>query len=197
MQKPESHHLIFTVILYIKHRRKKWISTQVVSYPQFKKLKLSRIGRVQRLVHGSFNKTEQRRCLCYHNCLVKLASFKKGFTISSSVSHLYVAGFLFAVICWPFPALQRMIQHNTSTKCQGYTTDLIVCYWHHTSLCILVIQSNTVPTVNWKKKNTTHKENQSNSTGKKRWRELDREKQTFFTEKKWLLFYFQWSSKKR
>lgn len=157
---------------------------------------------VQRLLYGSFSKTEQHRCLCYHISLVKSVSFKKGFAISSSVSHQSCFSFsVCCVICWPFPALQRTIQHNISTKCQGYTTDLIVCYWHHTSLSILVIQSNTVPNVNWREKKkkkktnkqtTTHhhtqrKENRSDSTGTEIWRELDKEEQTFFTEEERLL----------
>lgn len=79
---------------------------------------------------------------------------KKGFAISYSNSVFYDPVFLFVVSFADHFLLftDQTTQHIISTKCQGYTTDLIACHWHYTSLCILVIQSNTVPNVNRKKK---------------------------------------------
>lgn len=88
--------------------------------------------------------------LLYFSVKGKLASLK-GFAISSSMSALDVSVFLFAVLFDYFLLFtDQTTQHNTSTKCQGYTTDLTACHWHHTSFCIPVIQSNTVPNVNWR-----------------------------------------------
>lgn len=60
----------------------------------------------------------------------KLASLKKGFATSSSTSGPYVSVFLFAVLCADHFLLfiGQTTQHNISTKCQGYTTDLIACH---------------------------------------------------------------------
>lgn len=131
------------------------------------------------------------RVLLHLSVKGKLANLK-GLVISSSISGLYVSVFLFAVLFAEYFLLftDQTTQHNISTKCQGYTTDLIACHWHHTSLCILVIQSNTVPNVNrrGKKKKNGKKKNQTNSSVRERW-SWEEKKILFFIEKEWLLFY--------
>lgn len=113
----------------------------------------------ERLIYGSFDKTEQQRCTCYHISLLKESQQ----FFSSSMSGLYVSVFLFALLFadhFLFFTNQTR-QHNISSKCQDYTTDLITCHFNHTSLCKLVIQSNTVPNVN-----RAEKKYQSNSSAR-------------------------------
>lgn len=70
------------------------------------------------------------------------------------MSGLYVSVFLFALLFADHFLLltNQTSQHNISSKRQDYKTDLITCHFNHTSLCKLVIQSNTVPNVNRGKK---------------------------------------------
>lgn len=70
------------------------------------------------------------------------------------MSGLYVSAFLVASLFADYFLLftNQTSQHNISSKCQDYTTDLITCHRHHTSLCKLVIQSNSVPNVNREEK---------------------------------------------
>lgn len=97
--------------------------------------------------------------------------------LSSTLSGLYVSVFLFALSFADHFLLftNQISRHNISSKCQNYTTDLITCHWHHTSLCKLLIQSNTVPNVNREGK----KKNQSNSSARERWKSWKEKNQHF------------------
>lgn len=112
----------------------------------------------------------------YHNSLKKTSlQF-----LSSSIRGLYVSVFLFALLFadhFVFFTNQTR-QHNISSKCQDYTTDLITCHWHHTSLCKLAIQSNTVPNVGREEK----ERNQSHSSARERWK-IWKEKSQHFHRK--------------
>lgn len=92
------------------------------------------------------------------------------------MSGLCVSVFLFALLLADHFLLltNQTSQHNISSKRQDYTTDLITRHFNHTSLCKLVIQSNTVPNVNRGKKK---KSKQFFSKGKME--ELEKEKPAF------------------
>lgn len=145
----------------------------------------------ERLIYGSSNQTEQQRHTRYHISLLK-ASLQ---FLSSSMSGLYLSVFLFALLFADHFLLftNQTRQHNMSSKCQDYTTDLITCHFNNTSLCKLLIQSNTAPNVNRERK---EKKNQSNSSARERWKSW-KEKSQIFIEKERLLCYLQLSSKKR
>lgn len=108
---------------------------------------------------------------------------------------LYVSVFLFALLFADHFLLftNQTRQHNISSKCQDYTTDLITCHWHHTSLCKLLIQCNTVPngripsTGKKKKIKAIPQQGKDGRAGKR--------KGNIFIEKEWLLCYLQLSSK--
>lgn len=143
----------------------------------------------ERLIYGSFNKTEQQRCTCYHISLLKASQQ----FLSSSMSGLYVSVFLFALLFADHFLLftNQTSQHHISSKCQDYTTDLITCHFNHTSLCKPVIQSNTVPNVNREEKKikAIPQQGKDGRAGKR--------KGNIFIEKERLLCYLQLSFKKR
>lgn len=106
--------------------------------------------------------------------------------ISSTMSGLYVSVFLFALLFADHFLLftNQTSQHNISSKCQDYITDLITCHWHHTSLCKLVIQSNTVPNVNREEKKKIKAIPQQGKDGR-----AGKRKTNIFIEKQQLLCY--------
>lgn len=112
--------------------------------------------------------------------------------LSSTLSGLYVSVFLFALSFADHFLLftNQISRHNISSKCQNYTTDLITCHWHHTSLCKLLIQSNTVPNVNREGKKKIKAIPQQGKDGR-----AGKRKTNIFTENEWFLCYL--NSKKR